>query len=82
MVEVQASEIKASDLPPAHSASSCKACIPIVFECPAFHDIRLGFRHLFDDSHGAMRLFMWHPCQKEVASCLLQLLDGIDETLT
>ena len=53
-----------------------------VFECPAFHDIRLGFRHLFDDSHGAMRLFMWHPCQKDVASCLLQLLDGIDETLT
>ena len=22
-----------------------------VFECPAFHDIRLGFQHLFDDSH-------------------------------
>ena len=44
--------------------------------------IRLGFRHLFDDSHGAMRLFMWHLCQKDVASCLLQLLDGIDETLT
>ena len=21
-----------------------------VFECPAFHDIRLGFQHLFDDS--------------------------------
>ena len=30
-----------------------------------------------DDNHGAMRLFMWHPCQKDVASCLLQLLDRI-----
>ena len=27
-------------------------------------------------------LLMWHPCQKDVASCLLQLLDRIDETLT
>ena len=53
-----------------------------VFECPASHDIRLGFQHLFDDSHGAMRLFMWHLCLKDVASCLLQLLDRIDETLT
>ena len=53
-----------------------------VFECPAFDDIRRGFQHLFDDSHGAMRLLMWHPCQKDVASCLLQLLDRIDETLT
>ena len=52
-----------------------------VFECPAFDDIRHGFQHLFDDSHGAMRLLMWHPCQKDVASCLLQLLDRIDETL-
>ena len=53
-----------------------------VFGCPAFHDIRLGFQHLFDDTHGAMHLLMWHPCQKDVASCLLQLLDRIDETLT
>ena len=53
-----------------------------VFECPAFADIRRGFQSIFDDSHGAMRLFMWHPCQKDVASCLLQLLDRIDETLT
>ena len=37
---------------------------------------------LFDDSHGAMRLLMWHPCQKDVASCFLQLLDRIDATLT
>ena len=53
-----------------------------VFECPAFDDIRRGFQHLFDDSRGAMRLLMWHPCQKDVASCLLQLLGRIDETLT
>ena len=53
-----------------------------VLECPAFHDIRRGFQHLFDDGHGAMRLLVWHTCQKDVASCLLQLLDRIDETLT
>ena len=53
-----------------------------VFECPAFDDIRRGFQHLFDDSHGAMRLLVWHPCQKDVASCLWQLLDRIDETPT
>ena len=53
-----------------------------VFECPAFDDIRRGFQHLFDDSRGAMRLLMWHPCQKDVAYRLLQLLDRIDETLT
>ena len=45
-----------------------------------FDDICRGFQHLFDDNHGAMRLPMWHPCQKDVASCLLQLLDRIDET--
>ena len=44
-----------------------------VFECPAFDNIRRGFQHLFDDSHGTMRLLMWHLCQKDVASCLLQL---------
>ena len=53
-----------------------------VFECPAFDDIRRGFQHLFDDGRGAMHLLMWHPCQKDVASCLVQLLDRIDETLT
>ena len=59
-----------------------------VSECPAFDDviksrlIRRGFQQLFDDSIGAMPLLMWHPCQKDVASCLLQLLDRIDETLT
>ena len=26
-----------------------------------------------------MRHLMWHPCQKDVASCFLQLLDRIDE---
>ena len=34
------------------------------------------------DSPEAMRLFMWHLYQKGVASCLLHLLDGIDEFLT
>ena len=55
-----------------------------VFECRAFGDIRRGFQHLFDDSRGAMRLLMWHPCtcQKDVASYLLQLLDRVDGTLT
>ena len=52
------------------------------FECPAIDDIRDGFQQRFDDSHGAMRLLIGHPCQKDVASCLLQLLDTIDETLT
>ena len=51
------------------------------FECPAFDDICRGFQHLFDDSHGAMHLLMWHLCQEDVASCLLQLLH-VDETLT
>ena len=53
-----------------------------VYECPAFDDIRLALQHLYDDSHGAMRLLAWHPRQRDVASCLLQLLDSIDETLT
>ena len=53
-----------------------------VLECPAFDDIHRGFQHLFDDSHEAMRLLMWHLCQKDVASCLLQLLGRIDESLT
>ena len=35
-----------------------------------------------DDSHGAMRLFIWHPHQKGVTSCLLQMLDRIDQLLT
>ena len=37
---------------------------------------------LFDDSHGLMCLFMWHPHQKGVASCLLQMLDGNGRLLT
>ena len=49
---------------------------------PCLDAIRRGFQHLFDDSRGAMRLLMWHPFQKDVASCLLQLLDRMDETLT
>ena len=53
-----------------------------VFDCPSFDDIRMQHSRLFDDSHGAMRLFMWHPHQKGVASCLLQMLDRIDQLLT
>ena len=51
-----------------------------VFECPqaAFEDIRHGFQHIFV-SHGAMRLLIWYPRQKDVALCLLQLPDGISE---
>ena len=53
-----------------------------VFDCPSL-DIRIRHSRLSDDSHGAMRLFMWHPHQKGVASCLLQVLDSwIDELLT
>ena len=40
-----------------------------VFDCPSF-DIRIGHSGLSDDSHGVMRLVMWHPHQKGVASCL------------
>ena len=32
----------------------------------AFDDICPGFQHLFDDSHGAMLLFMWYLHQKGV----------------
>ena len=33
--------------------------------------------HFFvDGSRGAMRLLMWHPHQKDVASCLLKLLES------
>ena len=53
-----------------------------VFECPVLGDVCRGFQHSFDDSHGAKRLFIWRTCQKDVASCLCQLLDRIDETLT
>ena len=52
-----------------------------VFECPAVEDIRRRYSMLFVDSHRAMRLFMWHPDQKGVAACLLQVLDRIDELL-
>ena len=37
---------------------------------------------IFDDSHGATRLFIWHPHQKGVASCLLQMLDRVDQLPT
>ena len=60
---------------------SCAVSAPL-FECPAFDDIRRAFQHLSYDSHGAMRLLMWHPCQKDVASCLPQLFDRSDENLT
>ena len=49
-----------------------------VFDCPSFDDIRMLHSRPFDDSHGAMRLFMWHSHQKGVASCLLQMLDKLN----
>ena len=52
-----------------------------VVECRAFHDIYRGFKHRFYDSHGAMRLLMWHSHQKDIASYSLQLSDSIDGTL-
>ena len=54
-----------------------------VSDCPSFDDIRIRHSRLFDDSYGAMRLFMWHPHQKGVASCfLLQVLDRNGQLLT
>ena len=53
-----------------------------VFDCPSFHDICIRHSRLFDDSYGAMRLLMWHASQKGVASCLLQMLDRVDQLLT
>ena len=47
-----------------------------VFDCPLFGDSRARHSSHFDGSHGAMRLFMWHP-HLGVASCLLQMLDRI-----
>ena len=54
----------------------------LCFDCPSFDDIRTRHSSLFDDSHGAMRLFMWHPHRQGVASCLLQMLDRIEQLLT
>ena len=69
------------------SALSAQACMQVTkgtqaFECPAFHDIRHGFQQPFDDSHGAMRLLMCNPPQKDVALYLLQLHAGIIESMT
>ena len=50
-----------------------------VDEYVALDDIRRG---ISGDSHGAMRLSMWHADQNGVALCLLQLLDRIDKFLT
>ena len=52
------------------------------FECPVFVDIRHGFQHLYDDIHGAMRIFMWQSRKKVIALCLMQLLDRIYGILT
>ena len=35
-----------------------------LFDCPSFGDIRACHSTLFDDSHEAMRLFVWHSHQK------------------
>ncbi len=40
-----------------------------IFECPDVHDICGRHSRLFDNSHEAMRLFMWQPDQNGVASC-------------
>ena len=52
-----------------------------VLDCPSFHDIRIRHSRLFDDSHGATRLFIWPPHQKGFASCLLQMLENITDQL-
>ena len=52
-----------------------------VFDCPSFDDICVRHSRHFDDSYGSMRLFMWHPHQKGVASCLLQMLGRTDQLL-
>ena len=52
-----------------------------VFDCPSFDDICVRHCRLLNDSHGAMRLFVWHPHQRGVAFCLLQMLDRIDQLL-
>ena len=39
-------------------------------------------QHLSYDSHGTMRLLMWHPHQKDIASCMLQSLNRVDEIVT
>ena len=52
-----------------------------VFECPTVENIRRRHFRLFDNSHRTMRLFTGDPNQKSFASCLLQILDEIDELL-
>ena len=43
-------------------------------DCRLFDDIRVRHSRLFDNSHGAMCLFMWHPHPQElVRLCMLQL---------
>ena len=42
------------------------------FQRLAVEDICRRDSRLSNDSHTAMRLFMWHPDQKGVASCLVQ----------
>ena len=50
----------------------------LVFECPAFAHIRRQHAQIYRNSQSTMRLFMWHPDQKGVASCLLRLLSEYD----
>lgn len=53
--------------------------------CPALEDICSRYSRLFGDSHKLMRLTVWDPNEKIIASCLLQILDRLlldDELLT
>ena len=73
---------------------TCTACVCLLcrglhlgderhylFDYPPVEDICRRHSRLFDDSRRTMRLFMWHPDQKGTASCLLQIIDEIDELL-
>ena len=44
-----------------------------VFDCLTSDDIRVCHSRLFNGSHGAIRLFMWHPHQK---CCILLVADA------
>ena len=48
----------------------------------SFDDIGPRHSELFDDSHVAMRLFMWHPHQEGGGSCSLHMLNKAVQPLT
>ena len=51
-------------------------------DCPSFDDIRIRHSGLEYDGHWAMRLCKWHPHQKGVVFCLLQMQDRMEQLLT